>query len=61
MLVFPGKRVAEQHNKSPDLPSWGAPVLLKAEIPLKSLEGENFNLYLKQNLKWLVTDFRQNT
>ena len=35
-----GDKIAESYSKSPDLASWGAPVILKAEIPLKTLEGK---------------------
>lgn len=41
ICVISGDRIGEAYNKSPDLASWGAPVLLKAEIPLRSQEGQH--------------------
>ena len=40
VFYFSGDKIAESYSKSPDLASWGAPVILKAEIPLKTLEGK---------------------
>ena len=36
----PTQLVGESYSKSPDVASWGAPVLLKAEIPFRSLSGK---------------------
>ena len=43
-----GDKIAESYSKSPDLASWGAPVILKAEIPLKTQEG-NLRRYLNKD------------
>ena len=39
--VLKGKKIAESYSKSPDINSWGAPVLLKAEIPLRTDHGKS--------------------
>ncbi len=36
---LPGSRQAETFSKSPDLASWGAPVVLQADISLANPEG----------------------
>ena len=43
---FSGPKLAEGINKSPDLSSWGTPLLLKAEIPMKSAEGKFYCKYI---------------
>jgi len=35
--------LGEQTSKSPDFNSWGAPVLLRAEVPLVSVEGKRID------------------
>ncbi|XP_074595619.1 protein O-linked-mannose beta-1,2-N-acetylglucosaminyltransferase 1-like isoform X2 [Brevipalpus obovatus] len=38
-----GKLIAESYSKSPEFNSWGAPVVLRAEFPLASLEESECN------------------
>ena len=38
-LFIAGPKLAEQHSKSPDLASWGTPVIVKTEIQLRLQEG----------------------
>ena len=48
--LLTGKKIAESYSKSPDINSWGAPVLLKAEIPLRMDHGEPTPCAVRYNL-----------
>lgn len=39
-LKTPMKALAEQYSKSTEFHSWGAPVSLKVQVPLMSLQGK---------------------
>lgn len=42
IYFFIGKLYGENYSKSPEFNSWGAPVLLRVEVPLVPVEG-NFS------------------
>lgn len=57
MVAVAGSKLAEEHSKSPDLASWGAPVLLRTEVQLKTVEGLCHYIFKCIDLVLDLTDF----